>query len=62
VRFIAEKTSIPVIASGGIDSVDAALEKLDAGAALLQLYTGFIYQGPALVQEICEAILRRSDR
>ncbi|HEX8311082.1 MAG TPA: quinone-dependent dihydroorotate dehydrogenase [Chthoniobacteraceae bacterium] len=62
VRFIAEKSPIPVIASGGIDSVDAALEKLDAGAALLQLYTGFIYEGPALVRDICDAILRRSER
>lgn len=42
----------PVIGVGGIDSLDAAREKLDAGADLLQLYTGFIYKGPDLIKEI----------
>ena len=49
-------SSIPVIGVGGIDSADAALEKMDAGASLLQVYTGFIYRGPALVREIVEAL------
>jgi dihydroorotate dehydrogenase len=57
VRFITERTKLPVVAVGGIDSVDAALEKADAGAALLQLYTGFIYEGPGLVHDICKALL-----
>lgn len=52
VRFIAERSKLPVIAAGGIDSLEAAKEKLDAGASLIQLYTGFIYKGPALVREI----------
>ena len=59
VRFLASHSKLPIIAVGGIDSVDAALEKLDAGAALLQLYTGFIYEGPALVRDICKAIADR---
>lgn len=46
---------IPVIGVGGIDSAEAALEKLAAGATLLQVYTGFIYQGPQLVRELVEA-------
>lgn len=54
VRYIHTHSSgnIPVIGVGGIDSVKAAQEKLEAGAALLQLYTGFIYKGPALTRQI----------
>ena len=59
VRFIAKATTLPIIAAGGIDSADAALEKLDAGAALVQLYTGFIYEGPGLIRRICRALLAR---
>ncbi|MES2572117.1 MAG: quinone-dependent dihydroorotate dehydrogenase [Verrucomicrobiota bacterium] len=59
VRFIAERSSLPIIAVGGIFSADDALEKLDAGAALIQIYTGFIYEGPQLVSDICNALLRR---
>ena len=40
------------------DSPDDALEKLEAGASLVQVYTGFIYNGPALVKEIKKALLR----
>lgn len=58
VRFIAERTNLPVIAVGGIFDGDSALEKFDAGAALVQIYTGFIYEGPGLVKKICRALLR----
>ncbi len=47
---------VPIIGVGGIMSADAALEKLAAGAKLLQLYTGFIYHGPPLVQNILERL------
>ena len=60
VRFITERTKVPVIAVGGILSPDDALEKFDAGAALIQLYTGFIYEGPGLVRRICDALLARA--
>jgi dihydroorotate dehydrogenase len=59
VRFIAERSKLPVIAVGGIMSADAALEKFDAGAVLVQLYTGYIYRGPGLIKEICQALLAR---
>lgn len=59
VKFIATKSDVPVIAVGGIMDADAALEKLDAGAALVQLYTGYIYRGPGLIGEICERLLAR---
>ncbi len=60
IRFLAEKSnkSFPIIGVGGIHSADDALEKLAAGASLVQLYTGFIYEGPALVKVINKAILR----
>ncbi|WKE67365.1 quinone-dependent dihydroorotate dehydrogenase [Gallaecimonas kandeliae] len=47
---------LPIIGVGGIDSAQSAREKLAAGADLLQIYTGFIYQGPALVKAIVEGI------
>ncbi len=59
VRFITARTAVPVIAVGGIMTPDDALEKFDAGAALVQLYTGFIYEGPRLVREINRALLAR---
>ncbi len=62
VTLICSETKLPVIASGGITSPSAALEKLDAGARLVQLYTGFIYCGPALIGDINNALhARRQD-
>ena len=63
IRYIHEKTGghIPVIGVGGIMSPDDAIEKLEAGACLVQLYTGFIYEGPSVVKRINKAILRRSE-
>jgi dihydroorotate dehydrogenase len=56
IRHITGRTKLPVIGVGGIFSADDALEKFDAGAALIQVYTGFIYQGPSLVTSICRAL------
>ena len=55
VKYISEKTmgEIPIIASGGIFTGAEAKEKLNAGAALVQVWTGFIYEGPAIVKNIC---------
>ncbi|MEH6764626.1 MAG: quinone-dependent dihydroorotate dehydrogenase [Aequorivita antarctica] len=60
IRFLSEKSNkaFPIIGVGGIHSAEDALEKLDAGASLVQLYTGFIYEGPGLVKEINKAILK----
>jgi len=55
VRDIVTKGAIPVIASGGICDAESALEKFQAGAELVQLYTGFVYRGPRLLREIMEA-------
>ena len=56
VREIAARSTIPVIASGGIFDAQSAREKFQAGAQLIQLYTGFVYRGPGLVREIVEAM------
>jgi len=62
IRFLSEKSNraFPIIGVGGIHSAEDALEKLDAGASLVQLYTGFIYEGPGLVKQINKAILKRT--
>ena len=59
IRFLAEKSnkSFPIIGVGGIHSAEDALEKLNAGADLVQLYTGFIYEGPKLVKQINKKLL-----
>lgn len=51
--------AFPIIGVGGIHSAEDALEKLDAGADLVQLYTGFIYEGPSLIKRINKAIVNR---
>ena len=48
---------MPIIGVGGIMSADDAMEKLRAGASLIQVYTGFIYEGPGLVKRINKALL-----
>jgi len=52
VRAIAARSTIPVVASGGIFDAKSAREKFETGAQLLQVYTGYIYRGPGLLQEI----------
>ncbi|MGN7720333.1 quinone-dependent dihydroorotate dehydrogenase [Chitinophaga sp. 22620] len=51
---------IPIIAVGGIFTAADAQEKLDAGASLVQVYTGFIYEGPAIVKKICQGLSPQS--
>ncbi|HNP32489.1 MAG TPA: quinone-dependent dihydroorotate dehydrogenase [Flavobacterium sp.] len=62
IRFLSEKSNnaFPIIGVGGIHSAEDALEKLNAGASLVQLYTGFIYEGPKLVKEINKKILEKT--
>ena len=60
IRFLHDKSNgaFPIIGVGGILSAQDALEKLQAGASLVQLYTGFIYRGPDLIREINQALLK----
>lgn len=61
IRFLSDKSgkAFPIIGVGGIHTAQDAIEKLDAGASLIQLYTGFIYEGPELINEINQAILEK---
>ncbi|MEJ2759430.1 MAG: quinone-dependent dihydroorotate dehydrogenase, partial [Anaerolineales bacterium] len=56
------KGKLPIIGVGGIASPQDALEKLNAGATLVQVYTGLIYRGPGLVKEIVEGIASKSSQ
>lgn len=60
IRYLISKSNhaFPVIGIGGIHSAADAQEKLDAGASLVQVFTGFIYEGPGLVQRICKRLLK----
>ncbi len=63
IRFLHDKSqgAFPIIGVGGIHSPEDALEKLDAGASLIQLWTGFVYEGPSLIKGINAALLKRMD-
>ena len=60
IRYLKEnaKSPFPIIGVGGINSPEDALEKINAGASLLQLYTGFIYQGPGLIKKINKLLVK----
>lgn len=62
IRYLKTRQKHPfaIIGVGGIDSAAAALEKLDAGADLIQLYTGFVYKGPQLIWDIHKALIERA--
>lgn len=61
VRYLSQKSgkAFPIIGVGGIHSAQDALEMIEAGASLVQVYTGFIYEGPAIAKRINKAILAK---
>jgi|TARA_B100000809_G_scaffold237781_1_gene257956 dihydroorotate dehydrogenase len=61
IKYLADTSnkSFPIIGVGGIHSAEDALEKLNAGADLVQIYTGFIYEGPGLIKKINNALLKK---
>jgi dihydroorotate dehydrogenase len=62
IRYLHTRSNgaFPIIGVGGIHSAADAIEKLDAGASLVQVYTGFIYEGPALIKQINKELLKRA--
>jgi dihydroorotate dehydrogenase len=64
VNYLARATGgkLPIIASGGVMDFVSAGEKLDAGATLVQLYTGMIFRGPFFAQEVARSLAARQDR
>ena len=62
VRFVAERTDVPVIGVGGVSDAAGAYEKIRAGASLVQLYTGLVYEGPSLARDINAGLVSLLDR
>jgi dihydroorotate dehydrogenase len=58
IEWLASMTSHPIIGIGGVSSAHDVLEKMTAGASLVQLYTGLVYKGPAIVQQIVKDLER----
>ncbi|MET3113781.1 dihydroorotate dehydrogenase [Pedobacter sp. CG_S7] len=60
IKYLSERSkgAFPIIGVGGIHSPEDAKEKIAAGASLIQLYTGFIYEGPAVIKKICKELLK----
>jgi dihydroorotate dehydrogenase len=63
IRYLHTKShgAFPIIGVGGIMTPEDAYEKLQAGASLIQLYSGFIYEGPALIERICNYIIKKTE-
>jgi len=61
IRFLHRSTAgrLPIVGVGGVATADDVLEKMEAGAALVQVYTAFVYRGPGLVADICRGLLDR---
>lgn len=57
IHMLNKLTNLPIIGSGGIMSVEDAIEKIDAGADLIQIYTGFIFEGPKLIKDINKKLI-----
>jgi dihydroorotate dehydrogenase len=55
-NYLHKNLQLPIIASGGIFTGADAQSKLDAGASLVQIWTGFIYEGPYIVKNICKTL------
>ncbi|WP_248908730.1 quinone-dependent dihydroorotate dehydrogenase [Halocatena marina] len=62
VRFVAERTTLPVIGVGGVSDARGAYAKIRAGASLVQLYTGFIYEGPSIARDINRGLVELLER
>jgi dihydroorotate dehydrogenase len=62
VRFVAERTDLPVVGVGGVFTAADAYEKIRAGASVVQLYTGLVYRGPGIAKSINEGLLDLLDR
>ncbi len=64
IRYLYRTTDgrIPLVGVGGIDSAEAAYARVRAGASLVQLYTGLVYEGPGLVRRVHRGLTRFLDR
>ena len=61
-RFIAQRTDVPVVGVGGVSDAAGAYEKIRAGASVVQLYTGMVYRGPSIATEVNRGLLDLLER
>jgi len=62
IKFIAERTDVPVVGVGGVTDAEGAYRKIRAGASVVQLYTGLVYEGPSLAHDINRGLLDLLER
>jgi dihydroorotate dehydrogenase len=62
VRFVAERTDVPVVGVGGVSDAEGAYEKIRAGASVVQLYTALVYEGPTVARDINRGLLELLER
>ncbi|QCJ46727.1 quinone-dependent dihydroorotate dehydrogenase [Haloprofundus sp. MHR1] len=62
IRFVARRTSVPIIGVGGVSDAEGAYEKIRAGASLVQLYTALVYEGPSVARDINAGLLELLER
>ncbi|ELZ95357.1 dihydroorotate dehydrogenase 2 [Haloferax mucosum ATCC BAA-1512] len=62
IRFIAERTDAPIVGVGGVSDAESAYRKIRAGASIVQLYTGMVYEGPAIARNINRGLVERLER
>lgn len=62
VRYVAERTDVPVVGVGGVSTAEDAYRKIRAGASVVQLYTGLVYRGPAIARDINRSLLELLER
>jgi dihydroorotate dehydrogenase len=62
VRFVAERTDVPVVGVGGVSTAEDAYRKIRAGASVVQLYTGLVYRGPSIARDVNRGLLDLLDR
>ncbi|MFC7205197.1 quinone-dependent dihydroorotate dehydrogenase [Haloferax namakaokahaiae] len=62
IRFIADRTDVPIVGVGGVSDAEGAYEKIRAGASMVQLYTGLVYEGPSIARDINAGLLDLLER
>ncbi|WP_396611231.1 quinone-dependent dihydroorotate dehydrogenase [Haloferax sp. S1W] len=62
IRFIAERTDVPIVGVGGVSDADGAYQKIRAGASMVQLYTGLVYEGPSIARDINRGLIEHLER
>jgi dihydroorotate dehydrogenase len=62
VGYVAERVDVPVVGVGGVSTAEDAYRKIRAGASVVQLYTGLVYEGPAIARDINRGLLQLLER